>query len=78
MYPITSGSKVGLLGNFQANTDNFVYCINSMAHRLELAIEKAMGRVKYYKNFEELINKFFQFNNLNNSKRKSHLKKLRG
>lgn len=45
-----------------------------MTHRLELAIEKAMKKVAYFKDFEELINQLFQFYNLHNSKRKSHLK----
>lgn len=34
---VISGSKGGLLGYLQANTDNFVYYC--MAHRLELAIK---------------------------------------
>lgn len=45
-----------------------------MAHRLELAIEKAMKQIPYFKDFEDFINQLFQFYNWHNSKRKSHLK----
>lgn len=69
-----SGQKGGLLSYFQTNTDNFLYGIHCMAHRLELAIVKAMKTVNYFENFETFVNNLFQFYNLNNSKRKSHLK----
>lgn len=45
-----------------------------MAHRLELAIEKAMDKFPYFKRFEKFTNELFQFYNNHNSKRKSHLK----
>lgn len=72
--PVMSGKKGGLLALFQQNTDNFVYGIHCMAHRLELSIVKALQSVQYFEKFDALINNLFQFYNLNNSKRKSHLK----
>lgn len=69
-----SGHRSGLLSYFQANTHNFVYAVHCMAHRLELAIEKAFKTVSYFARFEKFINDLFQFYNLNSSKRKAHLK----
>lgn len=72
--PVMSGHRGGLLSYFQANTDNFVFAVHCMAHRLELAIEKAFKSIPYFERFEKFINELFQFYNLNSSKRKSHLK----
>lgn len=72
--PVMAGQQGGLVSYFRKNSNKFVYSIHCMAHRLELAIEKAMQKIPYFKKFEEFINQLFQFYNLNNSKRKSHLK----
>lgn len=72
---VMSGHHSGLLSYFQANTDNFIYAVHciSLAHRLELTIEKAPKTVPYFARFEKLINDPFQFYNINSSK-KPHLK----
>lgn len=72
--PVMAGQRGGLVSYFQANSDNFIYAIHCMAHRLELAIEKAMQKFPYFADFEKFINKLFQFYNWHNSKRKAHLK----
>lgn len=71
---VMAGQQGGLISYFRNNAEHFIYSIHCMAHRLELVIEKAMKKVPYFKNFENFINKLFQFYNWNNSKRKSHLK----
>lgn len=71
---VMSGHRGGLLSYFQANTDNFVYAVHCMAHRLELAIVKSFKIIPYFARFEKFINDLFQFYNLNSSKRKAHLK----
>lgn len=75
---VMSGQQGGLVSFFRRDSDNFVYSIHCMAHRLELAIEKAMKPIAYFKDFEEFINQLFQFYNWHNSKRKSHLKETAG
>lgn len=72
--PVMSGPRGGLLSYFQANTNNFLLAVHCMAHRLELAIEKAFKTIPYFKRFEKFINELFQFYNLNSSKRKAHLR----
>lgn len=72
--PVMAGQKGGLISFFRKNSKKFVYSIHCMAHRLELVIEKSMKSIPYFEQFEKFINDIFQFYNLNNSKRKAHLK----
>lgn len=71
---VMSGQQGGLISYFRRNSDTFIYAVHCMAHRLELAIEKAMHKVAYFNDFEKFINRLFKFYNYNTSKWKAHLK----
>lgn len=68
------GEDGGLISYVRRVTENPIFAVNCMAHKLHLAINKAYNSIAYFKTFDKTINDLFKFYNMHSSKRKTHLR----
>ena len=72
--PVMIGSEGGLISYVQRVTNNPIFTVHCMAHKLHLAITKAYVSIEYFKTFDSIINDLYKFYNSYSSKRKTHLR----
>jgi len=73
---VMMGKKGGLSKLMNDWATKNIYSIHCMAHRLHLAIRKALKSIHYYEEFQSNINEIHNFYNEHGHKRKSHLRAL--
>jgi len=72
---VMTGRNNGLAKRFERFTDrNFLYAIHCMAHRLHLAIRRALNGVQSVTNLEEVLKILHNFYYGHGHKRKAHLR----
>lgn len=71
--PVMIG-KNGLISKFRSMTNQPIYSVHCMAHKLHLAITKSLRNIIYFDStFEKIIESLVKFYNFHSSKRKGHL-----
>ena len=70
------GKHNGLAKIMNDWAEETIYTVHCMAHRLHLAMRKAVKSVPYYRQFEDLVNEVHNFYNRHGHKRKAHLREL--
>lgn len=71
---VMTGVAGGLISYIRKITDNPIFAVHCMAHRLHLAIGNAYSSIPYFSSFDKLVNNLYKFYNFHSSKRRAHLK----
>jgi len=71
--PVMMGKSGGLKKLLSDWIGKPLFSVHCMAHRLQLAILKALSGIPYFAKFEDLLNEIFHFYNRHGHKRKAHL-----